>query len=540
MTEFNQICYWDSEKEESVRELVSNKISFLLVINLNNRVIREIEPFNLLKRLFDIGVRAIDFQKENSKIDTVAADKWLMRAYDDNEGSFNLSIKCFDDIRDKLINGESLSSLLNNNIISEAVAKQIFSEVSSYTCTSDDNPISLEDLIINEIEGKGSILPTSHLELSSTNEPGDILPLVYKFHNETVEMNMDDAYNVSNLLFMNDHSELQAVLNKNNKLLYLPHFYKKLLSDNPDKKFPINLKVIEEHPSENLSIPFQFPNKVRYKVFDSIKYGNIDLGGNGIFYLCLNLPSEYYLTHYKEFEHLLYNTDTEEFESNGKIQNCLQYLINDIAENGFLKPLIFKVNRNGQLRGIANKCRIMIARYLQLPTIPAVIVSYPDEGYVNSQSGNYRNLAEKYLSPYLLLPEIVGEDLFEDYADKDTTAYKLLSNLPEDLFRYLADNFLIKRKDMNLTGNCIKGSIFQDGSYFVWRELYHDYFYHNFGLFEQNIEYEIIKLTDILGEVEAYRPKIITEAQRKTLNKFKRLIDIKEVPHLPMPNWNII
>lgn len=49
-----------------------------------------------------------------------------MRAYDDNEGSFNLSIKCFDDIRDKLINGESLSSLLNNNIISEAVAKQIF------------------------------------------------------------------------------------------------------------------------------------------------------------------------------------------------------------------------------------------------------------------------------------------------------------------------------------------------------------------------------------------------------------------------------
>lgn len=279
--------------------------------------------------------------------------------------------------------------------------------MSSYTCTSDDNPISLEDLIINEIEGKGSILPTSHLELSSTNEPGDILPLVYKFHNETVEMNMDDAYNVSNLLFMN---ELQAVLNKNNKLLYLPHFYKKLLSDNPDKKFPINLKVIEEHPSENLSIPFQFPNKVRYKVFDSIKYGNIDLGGNGIFYLCLNLPSEYYLTHYKEFEHLLYNTDTEEFESNGRIQNCLQYLINDIAENGFLKPLIFKVNRNGQLRGIANKCRIMVARYLQLPTIPAVIVSYPEEEYVNSQSGNYRNLAEKYFSPYLLLPEIADEN----------------------------------------------------------------------------------------------------------------------------------
>lgn len=67
MTEFNQICYWDSEKEESVRELVSRNLLFLLVINLNNRVIREIEPFNLLKRLFDIGVKAIDFQKENSK-----------------------------------------------------------------------------------------------------------------------------------------------------------------------------------------------------------------------------------------------------------------------------------------------------------------------------------------------------------------------------------------------------------------------------------------------------------------------------------------
>lgn len=67
MAAFNQICYWDSEKEESVRELVSNKISFLLVINLNNRVIKEIEPFNLLKRLFDIGVKAIDFQKKIQK-----------------------------------------------------------------------------------------------------------------------------------------------------------------------------------------------------------------------------------------------------------------------------------------------------------------------------------------------------------------------------------------------------------------------------------------------------------------------------------------
>ena len=30
----------------------------------------------------------------------------------------------------------------------------------------------------------------------------------------------------------------ELFFNKNNKLLYLPHFYKKLLSDNPDKKFP--------------------------------------------------------------------------------------------------------------------------------------------------------------------------------------------------------------------------------------------------------------------------------------------------------------
>lgn len=98
MTEFNQICYWDSEKEESIRELVSRNLPFLLVINLNSRVIKEIEPFNLLKRLFDIGVKAIDFQKENSEIDTVAADKWLMRAYDDNEGSFTYVLTCLQNI----------------------------------------------------------------------------------------------------------------------------------------------------------------------------------------------------------------------------------------------------------------------------------------------------------------------------------------------------------------------------------------------------------------------------------------------------------
>lgn len=396
-----KIC-WNEKGKIELEKAIKENNAFSLTIIVNKELASSaVKPFEILKYLSDKGIKQLDFEKDCVEEDSTELDKWVLRAYNDNEATVRLSIKSFNDIQQKVNNKESLESILEGHPIAESVARLIYTD-------SDNSASSLEDLIINRLESSDELLPSSHLETGDISQPGDISSLIYKMHTEEVEMNMDDAYNVSNLLFLNDPSELQATLNKNNKLLYLPHLYKDLLSDNPDRKFKIKLKVIEEQPKESLIIPFNFPKSINYRVFDSIRYGNMNLAGNDIFYLCINLPAEYYLTHYQEFEHLLYDTDINKFESKGKSQECIQFLIDSIAREGFKKPLIFKINKNGQLRGIANKCRIMIARYLNLPTIPAIVVSYPDEGYVNSMSGDYRALAEKYLSPYLLLPEMGG------------------------------------------------------------------------------------------------------------------------------------
>ena len=421
-----------------------------------------------------------------------------------------------------------------------SIYQQIFKEESKRVNNIDQSYVDMEDLIINRFENQDDLLPQSILVEIENPVKGNLVPLMNNCRHFVYSFNMDEAYNLANLLFIKDPTETNAIYNRLNRVFYLPSFYKELLSANPKKRFSIDTLIIERRDEFANEPNFIFPNKVFYRKFNEVKYGRVEIDGKNIMYYCMNIPKEYYIKHYKYFDHLLYDIDKNEYISNNKKQDKVQELINSIAMYGFNTPLLFYVNQSGMLKGICNKTRLMIARYLDLPSIPAIIVlgDLPD-AFPQSSGGNCKELAEKFLSPYIVLPEETSSDLLLEYTEKDTIAYSLLNSLPQDLLSYLLDNYLIKKKDIVLQKNSCKGSIFEDGSYLMWNELYHDYFYYNFGIFERELEYKIIKLTDIMGKMKAECPRNITMEQRRTLNKLKKKIYIEEKDFLPMVTWSL-
>ena len=122
---------------------------------------------------------------------------------------------------------------------------------------------------------------------------------------------------------------------------------------------------------------------------------------NGINYYCYNLPYEYYSQHKTHFRELFYDSEEKTWKSSSKSGKHLKELIDNIAKEGFKCPLCFALAKNGQLIPIGCHTRIMIACFLNLPTIPAVILTIP-ETYEGDKNINNIKLANRYLNPNIL------------------------------------------------------------------------------------------------------------------------------------------
>lgn len=548
------------EQEKEILGLKKEGLDIQLNIFLTDSLISKTEPFIILKKAHDLGISCIDFNMEQD-LDTIKRNNWLNLLYSQNEDLYKIPVLMFDNIRkdikskqQKVINekcrgcefhkfcNEKYQKLPWKDNICQApvpIFQQILQDIAENIDNKNSTFTTLEDLILKKFENPSELWPETELK-SYKSEPGKLVPLLHNVHKETMSLNMDEVYNVANLLFIKDPTEKLVTFNKLNKLLSVPSYYMELLSNNPLKRFDIEMEVIDKRDEDAKEPNFVYPKNTNYKVFKENKFGNIQIGGKNVMYYFLNLPKEYYLTHYKYYDHLLYNTDTGRYQAFQKPDIELQELINSIAEEGFRCPLLFYVNQSGMLKGICNKARLMIARYLDLPSIPAVIILAESAGsFANSISGNLREMAEKYLSPYIVLSPLPETDYLLQYVWPNSIAYEMLAGLQENLIDFLVCNSLIKIEDIKLRGTSCKGCIFEDGSFLMWNNLYHDYFYYNFGIFEREIEYKIVKLTNIMGEMEAYMPKRPTKKQLKTLDWFKEKIKIKEVEHLPMITWNL-
>jgi len=175
-----------------------------------------------------------------------------------------------------------------------------------------------------------------------------------------------------------------------NKEVPLPDL-KKLSLDQIQKG---DLSFINKEQKAN----FIFPQKIRYSIFKHKLSGSID---SDISYYCYNLPFAYYKEHLVKDNELRYDENENEWTSGAKNIRSVNFLIEDIAKDGFKQPLIFLLTEEAQLVPLCCSTRIMIACYLQLPKIPAVIVL--PKGWRPVGNKDCKELARDILKPEILI-----------------------------------------------------------------------------------------------------------------------------------------
>lgn len=144
------------------------------------------------------------------------------------------------------------------------------------------------------------------------------------------------------------------------------------------------------------------PEEINYNVFESSYY---HFGSNDSL-LYINLPLEYYSKIKVDNEFLAYNVNEGYYVGHS---NCceakMNHLCYDVAKNGIQKPVQFFLSDKGCLVPAWSNKRILSALYLQLPEIPAIIISNSirvDPRTIYKESGDCTELLNKYLSPYFI------------------------------------------------------------------------------------------------------------------------------------------
>lgn len=169
-----------------------------------------------------------------------------------------------------------------------------------------------------------------------------------------------------------------------------------------DLKNILRCKKIKEQKLE-----FKFiPEKIKYSILEETIY--LKDPCNGLFSLYTNLPREYYRKICLDNETLAYNVNKQCFIGHS---NCNQTKINhlcyDVAKNGFQKVIQLRLMPDGRLMPYFSNKRVLIAEYLNFPSIPVVIIcnsfDYIPENFLYYNSGEVKELADKYLKPYFIV-----------------------------------------------------------------------------------------------------------------------------------------
>lgn len=262
-----------------------------------------------------------------------------------------------------------------------------------------DRKTDLLDDCVTEIERKTDLKLLPEIFCSEENLRKELIKIKdsnldrIKTYREYININPADYKNVFFSQEAKSFLDGSWYIEKNDILVTTKEDYKKseLRVSSYSKK--------EKYPDLDL----KYPNQVYLSKFSeenvSELYGELT---NGVRYYCYNLPYEYYSQHQSHHRELFYDHENKVWKSSSKRRSSLLKLVRDIANKGYKYPLCFVLGDNYQLIPIGCHTRIMIATFLKLPTIPAVILIM-SETFKGDESVNNKELAKKYLAPFILI-----------------------------------------------------------------------------------------------------------------------------------------
>lgn len=151
------------------------------------------------------------------------------------------------------------------------------------------------------------------------------------------------------------------------------------------------------------------PETIKYSVFEEKKCIEKETPFGKAQCLYLNLPYEYYSKACcVDNETLAYSFNDRYFIGHSNCnESKLNHLCYDIAVNDFKKPLQFKLLDNGRIMPYMSNKRFLMALYLKLPYIPAVVcldsVSfYEEEKNWYSPKEDVSKIANELFAPYFI------------------------------------------------------------------------------------------------------------------------------------------
>lgn len=174
-------------------------------------------------------------------------------------------------------------------------------------------------------------------------------------------------------------------------------------------------EFIKDYNPEHLrnSLPlfdFELPEYGKRTILKSNFYNRFSYNDIIFSAYLTNIPYDYY----KESLWLNTNFFLYDFVNNcyscnipedDKGRNFFKNVLFDIANNGLQKALLFTLENNGNLANLESYNRLIIAKLLRLPSIPAFIIStnYKNEDILATPNKDLRAIANKILSPYIIL-----------------------------------------------------------------------------------------------------------------------------------------
>ena len=193
--------------------------------------------------------------------------------------------------------------------------------------------------------------------------------------------------------------------------LYIPSIIDKTLEDNKKSSYDMNISYYNLQPNnkwgyetiEELPTLFKPTSFAKYTTIEKTYHPNTV---TNTYILYENLPQDLYANVIIDVQSIMFDIDESVYYSKKYNQEEILKLFDDVVNKGFEYPLEMAINSDGSLLPIDSQVEFLIAKYLNLPSIPVAFISSNsiDKHYIaKHQATPNKEELEKIFQPYLMI-----------------------------------------------------------------------------------------------------------------------------------------
>ena len=292
-------------------------------------------------------------------------------------------------------------TILENNIkynddIQYVDGDNIFEPTKDLSHTAYTNKINYINYIIDTVAENNQYQPLIFKSFQK-NYDVDTKPFTSTVYHKIINLNAITLCCFKNIKIIYYNDNIEIAQNRYDSVNYYAHtdfleipksIYDYIMSGNT---IPTNIAIYNFHIpkdpnflTDNIRIPnvpnlhFEYiPEKITYSTINKMITGQIksNYDDSIFYYTFIDLPKSIYNQVYLDCQTLAFDTQENIFYGHSNAnQTKLNVLCQDIAKNGLKKPIQLRLMNDNVIFPYFSNKRILMAKYLDLPSIPACII----------------------------------------------------------------------------------------------------------------------------------------------------------------------